>query len=244
VLAPAPPAEVENSVTPPQAPQPEPEVVPPAPKPQPQPEPKTATQAEPEKAPEATGFGLKLWVEPDPNAPNANVSRWEPQAGLDDVNSELSSAVRLQKKTGTFTDSGAHATVTGVKGITLSELGYDVRNDGHSGAGAPRFSIYTQDGLVYFFGIRMGGVQRPTSPAPGDPQNWTRIRFRDEDAYVQHKGQKPWPGFGNVKIKAIDIVFDEGIDHGKGYAYVDNVDVNGVIIGKPTKFDRQPVERL
>lgn len=243
-LLPTPQAEVGNTLTPPEAPvpesnivepapQPEPEAI--APKPQPQPEPKVITKAEPAPAPKESGFGLKLWVEEDPNAVGANVSRWEPTAGLADPGSSLRSAVRLQKKTGTFTDSGAHAWVTGVKGITLNELGFDLRNDGHTGAGAPRFTVITQDGLVYAFSFRAGGIVRPSSPAPGDPANWTRIRFRDQDAYPQYRNQKPWPGFGRAVIKSINIVFDEGIDQGKGYAYVDNVDINGVLIGKPTK---------
>jgi hypothetical protein len=203
------------------------------------PVPKSVPQPAP-AAPESSGFGLKLWVAPDPNAPNANVSRWESNAGLPDSNSNLRSAVRLQKMTGTFTDSGAHALVTGVKGITLSELGFDLRNDGHTGAGAPRFTIVLDNGLIYSFSFRAGGIVRPSTPAPGDPAHWTRIRFRDQDAYPQYESQKPWPGFGNAVIKKINICFDEGIDQGKGYAYVDNVDINGVIIGKPTTSKADP----
>ena len=38
---------------------------------------------------------------------------------------------------------------------------------------------------------------------------------------------------GTVVVTGIDIVFDEGTDVGVGYAWLDNVDVNGTLIGKP-----------
>jgi len=49
----------------------------------------------------------------------------------------------------------------------------------------------------------------------------------------------PYPGFGSVTVTGIDIVFDEGETDlannplGPGYAYLDNIDINGTLIGKP-----------
>src|SRR5437667_5168307 len=56
--------------------------------------------------------------------------------------------------------AAAVAELTNVKGITLTELGYDIRKSGgslspngsHCGAGAPRFDVVTSDGTVHFVG--------------------------------------------------------------------------------------------
>src|SRR5438093_9911772 len=42
------------------------------------------------------------------------------------------------------------ADLKGVKGITLTELGYDIRTGSHCGAGAPRFNVRTADGVLHF----------------------------------------------------------------------------------------------
>jgi hypothetical protein len=34
-------------------------------------------------------------------------------------------------------------------------------------------------------------------------------------------------------VVGISIVFDEGTDVGAGFTHLDNIDVNGVLIGKP-----------
>jgi hypothetical protein len=34
-------------------------------------------------------------------------------------------------------------------------------------------------------------------------------------------------------VTAVEIVFDEGTDQGVGYAVLDNIDVNGTLIGNP-----------
>jgi len=183
----------------------------------------------------ASQFDLRLWVEEDPQAVGANVAKWAPGEGLPDRDGADKTALYLQKKTGTFTDSGAHAQVTGVEGAIVTELGWDIRNDGHIGFGAPRFSVRTEDGAEYSFSFLAGGIRRPSTPAPADPERWTRIRFRDEDAHPQTAEQPPWPGFGKAKVSEIDIVFDEGIDQGSGFTYLDNIDINGVLITGPTE---------
>jgi hypothetical protein len=181
-----------------------------------------------------TGFGLEFWTQQNPQNPGAIKASWQQGEGLADGGSDdAHMAVNFEHKTNTIMNIGGGAHVTGVTGITLAELGYDARNDGFCGPGSPRFAVYTMDGICHFFAINVNGVLGPTSPTPDDPAHWTRIRFRDEDAAPQHRGQPAWPGFGKVKIKAIDLVFDEGTDQGSGQTHLDNVDINGVLIGKP-----------
>jgi hypothetical protein len=118
------------------------------------------------------------------------------------------------------------ASIKGVSGITLSTLGFDVRDDGHCGAGAPRYNVTLVggDSFYFFFGCAYG-IHTPVAP------NWTRVRFTDADAFAANGGT--WPGFGNAQVAAIDLVFDEGTDQGQGFTYVDNLAINHTLIGKP-----------
>lgn len=65
------------------------------------------------------------------------VAQWVAQQGLPDAG-KSDHALYLQKSGPTADNSAAGASVTGVEGTTLTELGFDVRSDGHCGAGAPR----------------------------------------------------------------------------------------------------------
>src|SRR5690242_18440459 len=37
----------------------------------------------------------------------------------------------------------------------------------------------------------------------------------------------------STRVKSIEIIFDEGTDQGQGYTFLDNIEINGVIIGQP-----------
>src|SRR5437660_7821 len=110
----------------------------------------------------------------------------------------------LLNKNGVTPDcSSSGARITGVKrGSTVTELGFDYRNGGHCGAGAPRFNVVTTSGTRFFFGC-IYGIH---TPSPQDPLQWTRVRF-----------VAPTPGaegfvFGSSEVQSISIVFDEGTD--------------------------------
>ena len=77
----------------------------------------------------------------------------------------------LLSKTGPlYANASGGASLDKVKGIILSELGYDVR--GHCGGGAPRFDITTTTGKSYFLACTSPA---PTSSVPGT--DWTRLRW-------------------------------------------------------------------
>jgi hypothetical protein len=122
--------------------------------------------------------------------------------------------------------------IHGVKGMNVTAttaLGYDYRNGGHCGAGAPRFNVDTDMG--FFF---VGCANAPRSPAPQDPLQWTRTR-----SVLSSCGVECFPGPIPVgaKIKSITIIFDEGTDtanndtQGVGLAVLDNIFINGTVIG-------------
>jgi len=147
----------------------------------------------------------------------------------------------LLVKTGpTTTDAAAGAEVKGVKGMTLSELGYDIRKSvapdfpagSHCGAGAPRFNVQTSEGFFFV------GCNSPpaTSIAVGDA--WLRLRWRPT---LLCNGV---PGFNASTgaldcimglVQSITIIFDEGSDTGPdkiGLAILDNIDINGTLVGR------------
>ena len=161
---------------------------------------------------------VQPWVY-DPDNTGASVSKWVTGEGLPDAG-KSNHALYLTKNAPTTANvaSGASVDFSG----TLSEFGVDYRNDGHCGAGAPRFNVYTEQGY-YFFGCTYG-VHTPVPNASG----WTRVRFTDADAFPA-TDTPPFPGFGNVVVTGIEIIFDEG----PGSIHLDNIDVNGTLVGKP-----------
>jgi hypothetical protein len=86
--------------------------------------------------------------------------------------------------------------------------------------------VTTATGDVYFFGCTYGTHTLIDA-------DWTQVRFADGDAVPQLPTTPIWPGFGNVTVGSIVIIFDEGTDQGEGYAFLDNIDINGTLIGKP-----------
>jgi hypothetical protein len=154
----------------------------------------------------------------------------------------------LLAKTGpTGNWAAAQADITGVKGITLTELGYDIRKPGsdtragargsHCGAGAPRFNVTASDGVTYDFIGCNSGATPATSEVDG--QGWIRLRWGN-GTIVAFAANGPLAGqainISGINVSSIQIVFDEGQDTGGpdffGLAVLDNVDVNGTLVGR------------
>lgn len=148
------------------------------------------------------------------------------------------SGLLLSKNGPTADCSSSGATIKGVKGMVVTStfaVGYDYRNGGHCGAGAPRFNIDTNAG--FFF---VGCANAPKSPAPQDPNQWTRTRSvltacgsECFNATLGVAGSIPV----GATINSINILFDEGTDNpvagdpeGVGLAVVDNININDVLI--------------
>jgi len=153
----------------------------------------------------------------------------------------------LLAKTGpTPNFASAGADIRGVKGITLAELGYDIRKPGadtragargsHCGAGAPRFNVTASDGVTYdFIGCNSGATPARSEV---DGLGWIRLRWGNGTilafaANGPHVGQIV--NISGITVASIQIVFDEGQDTGPdnfGLAVLDNIDVNGTLVGR------------
>jgi hypothetical protein len=136
----------------------------------------------------------------------------------------------LLAKTGpTSNNASAVAELKKVRGISVTELGYDIRKfdstaspfGSHCGGGAPRFNIVLADPKHTVIFIACNSPP-PTTQTGSVNGGWTRLRWNF-----------PTP-IGPVA--RIQIVFDEGQDVSGGpdrfgAAFLDNIDVNGQIVG-------------
>ena len=105
-----------------------------------------------------------------------------------------------------------------------------IRGGSHCGAGAPRFNITTTAGF-FFLGCNS---PPPTMTTPG--VGWMRLRWGGTAplmAFTTSGTLAPVAG----TVTQLEIVFDEGQDASGGpdqfgTAVVDNIDVNGVLVGR------------
>jgi len=136
-------------------------------------------------------------------------------------------SLALSKTTHAPAGTSAGALLVGAENLTkLTELGFDVRQGGHCTANSPHFVVVTSDDVTHVLtGCANGTIQ--TAPAQG----WIRVRF--DPANPAQASPPIAPG---QSIKSIAIVLDQGPEAtpnpGGGLVVLDNIDVNGVIVGK------------
>jgi len=179
------------------------------------------------------GMGL-----PDNGGPNVGA----PQTAFIDTRNDPHRGLLLSKNGPTTDCSSAGARILGVGGMLVTAtkplvLGFDYRNAGHCGAGAPRFNVVarpmTGPDTFHFVGGCANGT--PT-PALQDPAQWTRVRFDTSDPAQSFPIIPP-----GSRIRSITLIYDEGTDapspqdpNGVGLAVVDNIAVNDRLITRGT----------
>jgi hypothetical protein len=135
--------------------------------------------------------------------------------------------LRLSKDAPTPTNSSAGAEITVNHNHftgAVTELGFDYSSEeGWCGAGAPRFNVYTEADFSDYWAFGC------TSGMHTDLGNgWIRVRFDlATDGFHIAAGVKEAL---SEPATALEIIFDEGTDVGPGFAVLDNIDVNGVLI--------------
>jgi len=144
----------------------------------------------------------------------------------------------LLAKTGPTTNfASAGADLRNVRGMALTELGYDLRkprstadaSGSHCGAGAPRFDIQLEDGTSFFLGCNSPA---PTTQTAG--VGWLRRRWGGTAPLMAFTPAGVLTNITGKTVKSIEIVFDEGQDTAPdnfGLAVLDNIDVNGQLVG-------------
>lgn len=167
----------------------------------------------------------------DPSNSDAVGAQWLDAAGVPAASQTTGNsgtrAIALSKSANAPATATAGVQVVSMESLTkLTELGFDVRQGGHCTASSPHFVVVTSDDVTHFFtGCATGTIQ--TAPAAG----WIRVRF--DPANPAQASPPIAPG---QQIKSIAVVLDEGPEAspnpGGGLVVLDNIDVNGVIIGK------------
>jgi len=127
----------------------------------------------------------------------------------------------LSKTSAASTQAQAGVVIRDVEGITLTELGYDIRTGGQCTAKSPRFVVVTTDDVVHKIGCSTGTAQ----PAPA--AGWTRLRFDPANPAQT----SPAISTGS-KVKSIHLVLDDGPETGASMVVIDNININGTFIGK------------
>jgi len=167
---------------------------------------------------------IKPWTY-DPGKTGIIVSAWRTGTGLPDAGAADHGLV-LQKNGATATNAAAGASIDGVKGQKLTDIGYDVLDSSHCSGGAARFDVDASDGF-HFAGACTNAT--PTgSSVDSRGGTWTRYRISPAQMFP--------PLDPNATVNSIDVVFDEGTDTvggTPGQAVIDNVDFNGTLAGKP-----------
>jgi hypothetical protein len=165
----------------------------------------------------------------DPGNTGTVASAWVKHLGLTDPRDagdvDRFGLLLSKNATSVTTNSAAFAVIKNVAGKHITELGFDIRNGGHCGAGSPRFNLVTNDNILHFVGGCSNGTRTPDIP----PDGFSRVRF---DLVT----------FGNPAvtstetIKSLSVLSDEGFDTGpdfSGLSVIDNIDINGFLIGAP-----------
>src|SRR5437763_6729674 len=169
------------------------------------------------------------------NKPDSSLT--QPACATGDLKDKSNEGLLLVKTGPTANFAAAGATLNGLpRNLKLTELGYDIRKPAdftdprgsHCGAGAPRFNVVTTDNVTHFIGC--------SSPPPVSQQvgiGWLRLRWNPAAAFP--------PITPAETVASIEIVFEEGQELSGGpdqfgAAILDNIDVNGVLVGRgPSK---------
>jgi len=172
---------------------------------------------------------------------------WKAQEGLDDPDNAKGlpqQALYFQKMTTTATVAAGVAVFKGFAGLTVSQiqgLEWKHRDDGHCGAGAPRWNIVSQDPVHQKKYITFLGCAAALHSAGGGSMNRSGLHAWITDtqpspAAVQCLPFEPTAPAatlaecGTFIVTQLAIVFDEGIDQGQGFVHLDDITVtaNGV----------------
>ena len=174
------------------------------------------------------GFGTKSY------------SSWKAQQGTKDDSGNANQALYFQKMTATTTNAAGVAVINGLEGLPADELtglSWLHREDGHCGAGAPRWDIGLQDGSGHHYTVFLGcnAALHTETGATTNGVGWCKDDQGSPGAAIQSQtGQSPT----DLTITGLAIVFDEGNDIPNpppvgcnqeavsgGFVYLDDIDV-------------------
>jgi Viral BACON domain len=173
------------------------------------------------------GSSLHAWPYAyDPAASNTVAATWVDGTGASSAATTTTTDIRnqgllLSKTSAASNQAQAGVVIRDVEGISLTELGFDIREGSQCTVKSPRFVVVTSDDVVHKIGCATGTAQ----PAPA--AGWKRLRFDPanpaQTAPVISSGSK---------VKSIYLVLDDGPETGSSIVVLDNININGKFIGQ------------
>jgi hypothetical protein len=157
---------------------------------------------------EETGLAAAAWVTHQ-GLPDAGKSAHALLLQISPAPVEPSPVDPAPAPAATVTPYKAGVVIQGVKGLTITELGFDIKIDAGSTAD-PRFEVLTGDGTIFTFPLSA------TVPTPIDGTDWTQVRI------------DPTATLGSAVVQSVTIILDT-----EGSVLLDNIDFNGALMGKP-----------
>lgn len=166
---------------------------------------------------------------------------WKAQQGTPDDQGNANQALYFQKMTSTTTFAAGVAVINGVEGTPLSDLtglSWWHREDGHCGAGAPRWNVDVRDnttGHQYTTFLGCNAAQHSETNVTSNGFGWCKDTQASPASAV---AAQTLSSESNLTITGLAIVFDEGTDEANpppipcaqqafagGFVYLDNIDV-------------------
>ena len=166
---------------------------------------------------------------------------WKAKQGLADSGGNAFQALYFQKETTTATVAAGVAVIKGIAGLPLGNLtglSWDHREDGHCGAGAPRWNVNLQDAMGNPYTVFLGcnaavHSQKPQTGPAG--HGWCHDEQPSPAATIASLAGVP---VGNLTVTGLAILFDEGTDTANpppagcaqeqfdgGFVHLDNIEV-------------------
>jgi hypothetical protein len=156
----------------------------------------------------------------DPGNRGAVAADWMHGAGVPGTDPEdrTNQGLVLVNNAGAASKARAGVILHNVEGLTLTTLGFDIREGSQCTLKGPRFLVVTTDDVVHTLG---GCVFANAQPVPA--KGWRRFRF-DPAKAVPAIAQ-------DATVKSIALVLDDGPDADGGLVVLDNLNVNGNLVG-------------
>ena len=150
----------------------------------------------------------------------AVTATWVYGAGVpdSDENDRSNQGLVLSNNANASSKARAGVILNKVGNITLSELGFDLREGSLCSARGPRFIVVTSDNVVH----SVGGCN-PANAQSAPAKGWTRFRFDPSQATPAITPEST--------VKSIALMLDGGPEAGGGMVVLDNINVNGTFIG-------------
>src|SRR5437870_5199076 len=161
----------------------------------------------------------------DPMHSGAVAAQWVDGVGVP-MHNAGNQGLLLSKNASGSAEAQAGAVIKNAQGLTLTELGFDVREGGQCSAGSPHFVVVTNDDVTHVVGGCVKGTTQ-TSLALG----WKRMRFDPSKPELASPPITP-----GQQVKSIAVVLDQGPEAGAnaggGLVVLDNITINGKVVAK------------